>query len=160
MFQGQSLQELIALLQRRNVKLYHACQFSDFKSYLRLGGIPSRQLLENEGLPFTTFISDTNDRNNGDWDKVFGNFSDFGLSFSKGHGAVPTVYGPILFVLQPQAFQEAEDVAISLRSAGAKNFNRESESLTSIDEVNNLFVYDESHEHASYIKRKMVTTQA
>ena len=121
-------------------------------SYLRLGGIPSRALLESTKMPHTAFRSDANDRANDDWDKVFGNFSDFGLTFAGGHGAVPNIYGPILFKIQPVAFYKATDIAICLKSAGRVGFNREQASLSNLEEVNRLFRNPENSRWASDIK--------
>lgn len=139
MFRGQDIQALIELLERRNVKLHHACQLKDFQSYLALGGIPSRQLLEDAGYPFTHFSTDNNDKANGDWDKVFANFSDFGSFFGKGNIAVPNVYGPILLLLEPRVLTEAVDVAIYLQSAGSQGFSRERASLSAISDIERLF---------------------
>ncbi|CAD0230681.1 hypothetical protein [Planktothrix agardhii] len=125
MFQGEKINELVKLLTNRGVYLYHACQLIDFQSYLKLGGIPSRSHLESNSQPYTTFKTDQNDRANDDWDKVFANLSDFGTTFAGGHGAVPNIYGPILFKIKPEVFYEATDVAICLRSAGRKGFDRE-----------------------------------
>ena len=72
--------------------LYHACQLSDFASYLSLGGIPSRALLETNGLPFTPFKTDTIDQENGVWDKVFINLSDFGHFFASDDTYLKTTF--------------------------------------------------------------------
>ncbi|WP_449420489.1 hypothetical protein [Phormidium nigroviride] len=139
MFQGKEIKELVDLLKNRGAYLYHACQLIDFQSYLKLGGIPSRAHLESNEKPYTPFKTDQNDRANDDWDKVFANLSDFGFPFAGGYDAVPNTYGPILFQIKPEVFCEATDVAICLRSAGGKGFNREREALKSIPEVDRLF---------------------
>ena len=139
MFKNHDIPLLIDLLEKQEVKIYHACQLKDFRSYLKIGGIPSRQFLENMSLPFTQFASDKNDRVNGDWDKVFVNISDFGKFFGQGSIAVPNVYGPILFQLSPKILGEAVDVAVCLKSAGSTGFCREDESLNSISDVERLF---------------------
>ena len=140
MISGNEIQSLVDLLLERNVSLYHACQLIDFKSYLALGGIPSRALLENRGLPFTPFDTDTNDKANGVWDKVFGNLKEFGEIFADGKFWPPTVYGPIQLQIKPSALLDASDVAICIRSAGGEEFNRELEALT-IDEIDRTFYY-------------------
>lgn len=137
---GKEIQSLVNLLLERQVSLFHACQLIDFNSYLILGGIPSRELLELRNMSFTPFKSDSIDIENGVWDKVFGNIVDFGDIFAKGKPWPPTVYGPIQLQIHPNALLEASDVAICLRSAGAKGFNRESEALT-IDEIDRVFYY-------------------
>ena len=140
MISGSEIQSLGNLLLERNVSLYHACQLIDFESYLALGGIPSRALLEDKGLPFTPFETDTIDKANGVWDKVFGNLKEFGEIFASGMPWPPTVYGPIQLQLNPVALLEASNVAVCLRSAGSAGFNRESEGLT-IDEIDRVFYH-------------------
>lgn len=154
MFQGQEIKDVVRLLQQRKVKLYHACQLIDFQSYLRLGGIPSRALLESEKLLYTRFDSDNDDRTNKVWDKVFGNLSDFGASFGSEKAATPTVYGPILFRIKPEALNKATDLAICLRSASGKNFDREAESFSSVEEVGRLFKHPMGHEKPEWLKNK------
>ena len=121
--------------------LYHACQLIDFESYLHLGGIPSRALLESKQVKFTEFQTDATDRKNSVWDKVFVNLADFGESFARGDKSVPNPYGPILFQILPSALLEASDVAICLRSAGAQGFNREEEALRTVEEIDRLFLH-------------------
>lgn len=140
MISGNEIQSLVDLLLERDVSLYHACQLIDFESYIALGGIPSRALLENKGLPFTPFDTDTNDKANGVWDKVFGNLKEFGDIFAAGRHWPPTVYGPIQLQIKPSALLEASDVAICIKSAGGEGFDRESEALT-IDEIDRVFYH-------------------
>jgi len=89
----------------------------------------------------TLFETDSIDKENTVWDKVFLNLEDFGRTFAKGGAAVPNVYGPILLRFNPQAFVEAIDVAICLKSAGSKGFRRTQEALKSLEDVNKLFYY-------------------
>ncbi len=131
--------QLVDLLVAREVGLWHACQLRDLRSYLALGGIPSHLALERAALRFTSLVSDLNDRRNGVWDKVFLNLSDFGEAFARGACAVPNAYGPIAVQLAPRVLLGALDVAISLRSAGARDFDRARESLGTIGEVDRLF---------------------
>ena len=139
---GTGIAELVDLFEQRGVKFYHACQYKDFKSYLRLGGVPSRSLLSQNQLNYTRFDTDSRDVDNSVWDKVFGNLSDFGAPFFSGNdntASVPPPFGPILLVFNPRVFMEANDIAICLRSAGAENFDRERESLSSHIDINNIF---------------------
>jgi hypothetical protein len=140
MIRGQAIRELVGLLERRGAALWHACQYRDYQSYLELGGIPSRAILERSGKYFTSFETDLTDHTNGVWDKVFVNLSDFGRSFAAGGKAVPNPYGPIVLRISPQSLHEAADVAICLRSAGGRRFNRESESLKTVSDVDCLFL--------------------
>jgi hypothetical protein len=139
--QGAQIEELIRLLERRGVSLFHACQYADFCAYLALGGIPSRALLEGRGQPFTPFESDTHDRRNGAWNKVFVNLADFGEWFARGKSWVPNPYGPIAIQIRPAALLEAADVAVCYRSAGAADFDREREAIPQLEEIEGLFRY-------------------
>ena len=161
---GAEIENLITLFNSRDQKFYHACQYKDFKTYVELGGVPSRNLMEQSGLPFTPFDTDATDRNNAVWNKVFGNLSDFGLGYAQGKKSTntapaPNPYGPILLMFNPEVFREATDVAICLRSAGGRDFNRENEALSTATEVNRIFKFEnlaevpENNEYAkSYIK--------
>ncbi len=84
LIQNSEIVSLIDLFNRREAKIYHACQYRDFKTYLELGGVPSRNLMESSGLPYTSFDTDDEDKTNEVWAKVFGNLSDFGFAFAKG----------------------------------------------------------------------------
>lgn len=154
MIKGNDIGELVALFERREVVLYHACQYVDFISYLNVGGIPSRAYLENAAYDFTTFETDSSDKSVGVWDKVFFNITDSGKTFANGGNGVPNSYGPILFQLKPTAFLNTTDVAICLRSAGKSGFNRESESLMTIEEVDRLFLHprDCGYPKSAYVK--------
>lgn len=154
MFRGQTTQMVVDLLQRRRILLYHACQYQDFISYLDVGGIPSRARLEQERAQFTAFETDATDHTNAVWDKVFVNLSDFGKTFERNGAGVPNPYGPILFRIRPDALIEAEDVAICLRSAGAEGFNRERESLQTVQDVDRIFAkaQDDGYPGATWIK--------
>lgn len=141
MITGNSIQSLVNLFKERQVFLYHACQLIDFQSYLHLGGIPSRALLESRQTKFTKFQTDAIDRKNSVWDKAFVNLADFGDSFARGDKSVPNPYGPILFQILPSVLLETSDVAVCLRSAGAQGFNREVEALRTVEEIDRLFLY-------------------
>ena len=142
MIRGSEIADLVELLETRNTSLFHACQFTDFKAYLRLGGIPSRALLEKKRESFTPFETDDIDQDNDVWDKVFLNLSDYGCVFAIGGNGVPNAFGPIALQIRPSALREATDVAVCLRSAGAIGFDRQQEALGCTDEVDNLFLYE------------------
>lgn len=144
---GTEKDKLIDLLEERGVKFYHACQWADFKSYCIMGGIPSRGLMEANNLSFTKFDTDDKDKVNGVWNFVFGNLIDSGFHFSwygknESHVTTPNIFGPILFVFDPAAFRDVENVGIALRSAGGKKFNRDLESLSTVEEVNTIFTHE------------------
>jgi hypothetical protein len=123
------------------VSLWHACQLKDLRSYLELGGVPSRLRLERDGKPFTSFDTDPRDRSQGVWGKLFFNLEDRSRAFAAGRHALPNPYGPIVLQLAPGALGEATDVAVCLRSAGATGFDRIQEALTKAEEVDRAFVH-------------------
>ncbi len=139
MFTGQGIVDLVDHLNRRQASLWHACQVNDLAAYFALGGLPARSLVERRRLSQTRFVTDAVDRRNGVWDKVFLNLDDFGRSFAGGRRAVPNPYGPIVLQLRPEALLEATDVAVSLRSAGAHDFDRTGESLSTVDDVDRVY---------------------
>jgi len=156
MFEGKEIEHLIELFESRRVSLFHACQILDFRSYLRLGGISSHACLEENGQRFTRLETDLNDQEKSVWDKVFINLSDFGKTFADGYSGIPNPYGPILLQVRPAALCEAMDVAVYLRSAGKKGFNREKEALKLVDDVDKLFRYpaDEGFPRSAWVKFK------
>lgn len=151
---SSKIQDVVDELNRRGMKLFHACQFLDFVSYLRVGGVPSRQRLESAKLPFTPFDSDDADKKNGVWNLVFFNLQDFGRTFHKSGRAVPSPYGPILLKFKPDVLSVFDSIAVCLRSAGATNFDRRVESIISLEEFRSIFVEDQGTDRQRWIKGK------
>jgi hypothetical protein len=146
--EGETLRRVAETLSDKNVKLYHACQLQDFRSYVALGGVASRQRLEQAHVNFTPFDSDAVDQQHGVWDKVFGNLDDFDRIFANLANPntstnVPNPYGPITLEISPNALAEAVDLAICLRSAYVRDFNRAAEGLTH-DEIEQLYALSEN----------------
>lgn len=139
MIVGREINLVTEELSNRNCLLYHACHLKDLVSYLDVGGIPSRQLLETQNKPFTSFYTDEQDRTDGVFEKVFLNLSDFGNTFNNGSRATPLIYGPILLAISPHCLRSASDIAVCLRSAGSSNYNRATESLNSHDDFIKIF---------------------
>ena len=141
---NSSIRDSIRLLKSRNIYFYHACQLQDLDSYIKLGGIPTRKLLQDSGSQFTRFDTDKQDVRSGVWDMVFGNLSDYGRAFAadkwpKERAWTPNPYGPIVLIANPEIFLEADDLAICVRSASSKNFDRVSESISTPQELNEIF---------------------
>jgi hypothetical protein len=143
---GTDVGTLIHEFKGRRISLFHACQWVDFRSYLKAGGVPSRDVLEKSGS-YTRFDSDQQDKDNGVWEKVFFNLKDFGQTFATGRiggdekrptSATPNAFGPILLVFSPEVLRQASDVAVCLRSAGYKDFDRVSEGV-GIAKIPDLF---------------------
>jgi hypothetical protein len=139
MFTELLITQFVEQLKSKDIKIYHACQYIDFCTYLEIGGIPSRGHMEGQGLPFTKFETDASDKEREVWDKVFFNFDDFGKWFAKGKNNMPNPYGPILLVFEPEALLEAQQVALCLRSAGESHFSRENEALKTIEAAAQVF---------------------
>lgn len=135
---GPGLAAVVADLTGRNALLWHACQLKDFRSYLKIGGVPSRAKLERSGLPFTRFGTDARDVENGVWDKVFFNFADFGNCFANGRNCSPNAFGPIIMAIHPRVMLGATDVSITLRSASGLAYDRTAEGVAAAD-VGKLF---------------------
>lgn len=127
------LPEVARELSRRGAKLYHACQLADVRSYLQLGGVPSRNLLMERRLPYTAFDTDRRDSENRVWRLVFFNLSDFGYWFAQGKNNMPNPFGPILLCFDPRVICQADNISITLRSAGGMNFDRIAEGLDAND---------------------------
>lgn len=127
----ERIPEFTEILSSKGMHLYHSCQLKDFESYLKLKGIPSRNLLEQSDNEFTLFETDDNDKENLVWDKVFVNLSDFGNYFARyamnnpNIAPVPTVYGPISFEIHSNALNLSDDICVSLKSAGLEGYTRE-----------------------------------
>lgn len=151
------IEKIVKSLEDRNALLYHACQLKDFRSYIRLGGIPSRNKLLNSKLDFTVFDTDKIDKKNDVWNKVFGNFSDFGREFTKEtSNSQPNPYGPIQIVFKPNALRSTSDLSISLRSAGARDFDRDKESIKNPQEFNMIFQHIDPEQAPSASQKKNI----
>ncbi|MEE1894507.1 hypothetical protein V0R51_16460 [Pseudomonas otitidis] len=154
---AREIQSIVKNLETRGVLLYHACQLKDFRSYVKLGGVPSRNKLQSSNLDFTAFDTDRIDRGNQVWNKVFGNFSDFGREFTKeGSRSQPNPYGPIQIAFNPCALNSAADLSITLRSAGARDFDRNVECLQDSRQLDAIFQYQDIKHAQHEAQRKNI----
>jgi len=112
--------------------------------------LPSRKILQ--GWPHTPFRTDEQDKENGVWDKVFLNLTDFGNFFACGSKGTPNPYGPILLVFSPEVLRGAIDVGICLDSAGAAGFDRQGSALC-LKDVPRLF----QNEKPDWLKPDLAT---
>lgn len=88
-------QEIHAILLKRGVtQLHHANSVKTSLSFLKLGGLASRQRVEQERLPQTVQITDKVDRECGIWGDVFADTVDIHARVSDRNK-----YGPVLFSL-------------------------------------------------------------
>lgn len=131
--------KIVEFLKSKRAFVYHACQLQDLQSYVRLGGIPARSLLESNSLPFTGFTSDQGDKSKEVWNKVFFNFSDFGFMFhDRGAKGTPCVYGPICLKFDPDVLLQARDISVTLASVSDPAFNRTRDSLC-LDDAKKIY---------------------
>lgn len=87
--------EIYEILVKRGVThLHHANSVRTSLSQLRLGGLASRALVENNGLSQTNQITDAEDREYGIWGDVFVDTVDIHRRISDRNK-----YGPVLFVM-------------------------------------------------------------
>jgi hypothetical protein len=135
---GGDIDLLKEFLSENGIQLFHACGLNDFTSFIKVGGVASRALLDSHSLPFTTFTSDHTDRMRGLWGKVFFNFSDAGEWFHRGSKSVPNVYGPISLSFSAAVLKNARDISVTLTSVTGQDFDRERDSL-SLEDVQKLF---------------------
>ncbi len=88
-------QEVYSILVARGVtRLYHANSVKTSLSQLRLGGLASRQAVEQAGLPQTKQITDEGDQKFGIWGDVFVDMVDIHARISDRNK-----YGPVQFTL-------------------------------------------------------------
>jgi transposase len=154
---GQDIVDLVHLLNQREVALFHACQYRDLLSYLSLGGIPSRALMEDNLLSFTEFLTDAQDHRNGVWERVFVNPEDHGAFFAKGVFWTPNPYGPIQIQMLPDILLDAVDVCWTTRSAGAPDFELIAESVTDLRLIDALFMHPDSF-HPVHMRSDLMYT--
>lgn len=92
-------QEVYEILSARGVKhLHHANSVRTSISLLRLGGLASRQRVEQEHLPQTAQYTDHIDRQYGIWGNVFVDTVDIHARISNLNQ-----YGPVLFTINTRA---------------------------------------------------------
>ena len=106
-----------------NIKLYHAISLNDFHTYVKQGGILSREKLSNANPYFTRFFSDPKDIKLGCWDRTFGNFTDLGARFGSFVNSVPNAFGPINIILNKSVLSELEDIKITKVSISQQKYN-------------------------------------
>ena len=154
---ANEVEKIVRVLEARGANLFHACQLKDFRSYVRLGGVPSRNKLLNSGLDFTVFDTDAIDKENKVWDKVFGNFSDFGRQFAKPETrSQPNPYGPIQIVMKPNILRSVTDLSITLRSAGARDFDRDNECLKDSQDFEKIFQFADANQTQNVNQRRNI----
>lgn len=96
---------------------------NDFNTYIKEGGILSREKLSEANPYFTRFFSDPKDMKLGCWNRTFGNFTDLGSRFGKFVNSVPNAFGPINIVLSENVLSELEDVKVTKVSISQQKYN-------------------------------------
>ena len=109
------------------IRLYHATQLCDFETYLECGGVLCREELEEANPKFTKFFSDEKDKANNNWNRTFGNFSDFGARFANFKGnVIPNAYGPICMVFNLGLVEKLSDFQATKISVATDGYKPES----------------------------------
>jgi hypothetical protein len=106
-----------------NIKLYHAISLNDFHTYIKEGGILSREKLSESNPYFTRFFSDPKDIQLGCWNRTFGNFTDLGARFGNFGNSVPNAFGPINIVLSKSVLNDLSDVKVTKVSISQQKYN-------------------------------------
>jgi hypothetical protein len=141
MFVGKDIPSVITLLENRRVTLYHACHLVDLESYFKLGGIPSRSLLEAENLSYTSLLMDETSPEDWVWNKVPFQLIDFGNRFARDPNNLPNRYGPILLEIDPAALKEAKKVAVCLRPGNPEDYRNNAVSILDFEKTEHIFRY-------------------
>ena len=141
MLEGKDILTVMNLLEQRRVTLYHACHLIDLESYFKLGGIPSRNLLETEKLAYTSFQTDQARPDDWVWNNVSLQLIDFGNPFARNCNNLPNKYGPILLEIDPAALKEAEGVAVCLRPGQPDDYIKDRLSVLKPEKVEHIFRY-------------------
>jgi hypothetical protein len=136
-------------LQRRGCQLFHAINLPDFRTYVGLGALVSREELLRKGLG-TPFVSDESDKARGLLDRCFGNFADFGIGFWKRPEGPPNVYGPILLIFKPEVFGKTRDAAVTTKNAGSPDFDLARDRISTPEDLRAIFKEDDGAALAPY----------
>lgn len=121
-------------LKEKQVLWYHGIQLNDFKTYCEQGAVLSRRQLSQHNYTFTRFFSDSKDFEGGYWDRIFGNFVDFGAQFARFETGLPNLYGPITLVFSHSSWATMPGLQFSDRSVSIRTFDP----ATHVIDPNNL----------------------
>lgn len=107
--------------------MHHAISLNDFRIYLDERAILSRADLSELNPYYTRFFSDAKDVRTGNWNRVFGNFTDYGSLFAHTNtSAVPNAYGPILIIFKSNYFQNIvgnNSLRVTKKTISSSSFN-------------------------------------
>ncbi|MBU0692384.1 hypothetical protein KKC97_00800 [bacterium] len=147
--------QIISFLNKRQVKLHHACSWTEAFVYASTDSILCRAQLSNWGAP--KFYSDDEDKKDGLLHQVFFNLSDQGNACNRMIG-IPNVYGPILFKMNADCLSSYPFITINRKSVTEVRRNKigfdpiqsASELPTLYSKDNPLFLADDAS-HAELI---------
>ena len=135
MFDESKLPDVVALLERREASLWHACQLLELAAYLRMGGIGSRLAMPASGLPERPGQAEANAR-------ILFHLDDIAHGFAAGWATTPALLGPITLQLAPAVLTDASQAAFTLRSSLSTSLETGSHSLSDPRTVDELFWYE------------------
>lgn len=82
--------------------------------------------------------------------------SQISVKYLHEQGQGPNPYGPIQIVFTPNVFRHVADLSITLRSAGASDFDRDSECLNNSQEFEKIFQYIDPDQTQSQHEKKYI----
>ena len=130
--------------------IHHAISLNDFQIYLNERAILSRADLSELNPYYTRFFSDAKDVRTENWNRVFGNFTDYGSRFARPNtSAVPNAYGPILIIFKSNYFQSIIDdnsVRVTKKTISSNSFNPD----TDLIDISTLHEYFEINPRGFY----------
>lgn len=139
--QGGEIDSLVNLFNDRGTNFYHACQFSEFESYLESQGVtPPRLAGKSRPAP----ASQTAGEAAGDcWTDSLIHLSpiDLGQAYAQDTANLPNPRGPISIQFLPAALRQASEVGICLRAMDAEDAQIEREMFLGLKDVPYLFRY-------------------
>jgi len=141
MLSKDEINKTVEMLIDRDAYFFHSCQLIDFKTYLLMGGIPTRELLENKKMLFSTYKSDDNLKSNNGTDKIILKFVDFGNQFFHKINTIPNPFGPIVLQIKPDVLLKAQEVTVYKKSMRSKDFD-ENNTINNVNDIDQLFKYD------------------
>ena len=153
------MKKIVDLLNQRDISLYISCQLIDFYASLSMGGIATQAALENAGLKFAEYKTNSIKKNNGFWDAHVFHLMDYGALFYRKALNTPNIFGPILIYVKPDILLDANLVNISNVSVRSEHFNSDSHLQSiSTDELNKLYLHpaDSSFPEKTILKESLI----
>lgn len=139
--------ELIKILKRKELRhLFHANSVSTALTFLRNGGLLSREYVENHGLVQTAQCSDQSDRLLGVYNDIFFDSCDI-----HERGRLANKYGPVLFVYNLGVLNNYDENTVKITKSNplywSLHMTEEDKYFQSNDEIASGFNYGTFEQH-------------